>query len=107
MTSCHVWFAVNTNKLLKKLNPNFFIILRELNWDITVTANHDIYLSKTRDQHDTKGEKSFLGGTQIWKLSPIVLNYFNDNLRTCLHEEHKLVRSYRWDLVSTYGLDFT
>jgi len=35
MTSCHVWFAVNTNKLLNKLNPDFFITLCELNLDIT------------------------------------------------------------------------
>jgi len=32
MTSCHVRFAVNTNKLPKKLNPDFFITLCEVNW---------------------------------------------------------------------------
>ena len=37
MTSCHVWFAVNTNKLLKKLNLDFFIILCELNWVANLT----------------------------------------------------------------------
>jgi len=37
MTSCHVRFAVNTNKLLKKLNPDFFITLCELNWDANLT----------------------------------------------------------------------
>jgi len=36
MTCCHVSFVVNTNKLLKKLNPDFVIILYELNRDITV-----------------------------------------------------------------------
>jgi len=29
--------CVNTNKLLKKLNPDFFIILCELNWDMNLT----------------------------------------------------------------------
>ena len=53
------------------------------------------------------GARSLLRGAQICKLWPIVLNYFNHNLRTCLHEVHKLVRSYRRDLVPTYGLDFT
>ena len=33
MTSCHVWFAVNANKLLKKLNPDIFIALCELPWN--------------------------------------------------------------------------
>jgi len=33
MTSCHVWFAVNVNKLLKQLNPDIFIALWELNCD--------------------------------------------------------------------------
>jgi len=36
MTSYHISFTVNTNKLLKKLKPDFFIILHELNWFITV-----------------------------------------------------------------------
>ena len=44
MTSCHVWLAVNTNELLKKLNPDFFMILCELNWDITVQANSTVIL---------------------------------------------------------------
>jgi len=33
MTSCHVSFAVNANKLLKRLNPDIFIALCEPNWD--------------------------------------------------------------------------
>jgi len=33
MTSCHVSFAVNANKLLKKLKPDIFIALCELDWD--------------------------------------------------------------------------
>jgi len=36
VTGCHVRFAVNTNKLLKKLKLDMFIIFCELNRDITV-----------------------------------------------------------------------
>jgi len=38
MTSCHVRFAVNTNKLLKTLNPDFFTTLYELNWYANLTG---------------------------------------------------------------------
>jgi len=38
MTSCHVCFAVNANKLLKKLNPDCFIALCELNWDANLNG---------------------------------------------------------------------
>jgi len=37
MTSCHVSFAVNTNKLMKKLNPDFFITLCELKTGASLT----------------------------------------------------------------------
>jgi len=34
MTCCHVSFAVNASKLLKKLNPDFFIALCKLGCEL-------------------------------------------------------------------------
>ena len=45
-------FAVNTNKLLKKLNPVFFLILSELNWNANLNRyklNWDVTVQKIGD----------------------------------------------------------